>query len=384
MKDIIDYIKSFLTYGDLAAADQIGYTANKEEWPNYKVIVIPNGHLGKDIVLPNLSNIVPRLDKKTYIIENDIIYTTFFFISRAEELINPNRDEHGRFNAKYSILGQHNRLQIPLLDEYARSIMKLLDLPLPKAGFNHIYLTHDVDTIAHYRHLRGFVGGLLRDGWEAVLDSLQDIQKDPAYTFPWLVAQDRKVPNAESIYFIKDTPGKGFDYPQYNLHGKDFRRLKKYIEAHGATLGLHSSYYGTLPKFQISNFKFQIHRSHYLRCSIDQMQRLADAGITDDFTMAFPDMAGFRLQTTRAVRWINPLNFKLSPLTLHPLTVMDCTLSNANYMNLTETEAFYYCQQLFDKVRMHHGDLCLLWHNSNPAGNPWQKSIYKQLLELIG
>ena len=54
-----------------------------------------------------------------------------------------------------------------------------------------------------------------------------------------------------------------------------------------------------------------------------------------------------------------------------------------DYMNLTETEAFYYCQQLFDKVQMHHGDLCLLWHNSNPAGNPWQRSIYTQLLDLI-
>ena len=355
------------------------YTADKSEWPNYKVVIIPNDHLGKDIILPDFSNIAPLLEDKTYIIENDIIYTTFFFISRAEELLTTERDEHGRFNAKYSILGQNNRLQIPLLDEYARTILKLLELPLPKAGFNKIYLTHDVDTIANYRHLRGFIGGLLREGWDTVMKSVQDIQKDPAYTFPWLVWQDKKVPNAESIYFIKDTKGKGFDYPQYNLRGKDFLRLKKYLESNNARLGLHSSYYGTLPK----NNEFKLHRSHYLRCSIDQMQRLADAGITDDFTMSFPDMAGFRLQTTRAVRWINPKTMKLTNLTLHPLTVMDCTLSNANYMNLTETEAFYYCQQLFDKVQMHHGDLCLLWHNSNPAGNPWQHSIYTQLLDLI-
>ena len=113
------------------------------------------------------------------------------------------------------------------------------------------------------------------------------------------------------------------------------------------------------------------------------MQVLADAGFTDDFTMGFADQAGFRLQTTRAVRWINPKTMKLTSLTLHPLMVMDCTLSNDNYMGLTEDEAYYFCQRLFDKVKQHNGDLCLLWHNSNPAGNPWQKSIYTQLLELL-
>ena len=30
------------------------------------------------------------------------------------------------------------------------------------------------------------------------------------------------------------------------------------------------------------------------------------AGITDDFTMGYADIAGFRLGTCRSVRWINP------------------------------------------------------------------------------
>jgi hypothetical protein len=31
------------------------------------------------------------------------------------------------------------------------------------------------------------------------------------------MAQDKKVEEAESIYFVKDTPGNGKDYPQYDL-----------------------------------------------------------------------------------------------------------------------------------------------------------------------
>lgn len=381
MTEIIDYIKSFLTYGNTEAAKCIGYTKNPDEFKNYKLVIIPNGHLGKDIVLPFMGNLKPS-NSEAVIIRDDIIYTAFFFLSRAEELIVSERDEHGRFAAKYSLLGTHNRIQIPLLDEYARAVMKLLELPLPKSEFNHIYLTHDIDTIAHYRHLRGFVGGWLRDGMDPVLNALEDIKNDPAYTFPWLVRQDNKVKSAETIYFVKDTNGKGYDYPQYNLHGKDWIRLAKYLQSKNAKLGLHSSYYGFTHAAS-----FKLHRSHYLRCDMDNMQRLADAGITDDFTMGFPDQAGFRLQTSRAVRWINPKTMTLTPLILHPLIVMDGTLSQANYMNLTEDEAYFFCQRLFDKVRQNNGDLCLLWHNTSITRNPspvtYHTSLYPKLLALL-
>ena len=191
-QEILHYLKTFLTYGDEKAAKQIGYTTDKTLWQNYRVVIVPNGHLGKDIVYPTMEPLQITKEGKTYVIENDIIYAAFFFISRAEELIVSERDEHNRFLAKHSILGQHNNLQIPLLDEYARGVMKMLDLPLPPAEYDHIYLTHDIDTIAHYRHLRGFIGGWLTAGMDPVLDALEDIHLDPAYTFPWIIKQDKK------------------------------------------------------------------------------------------------------------------------------------------------------------------------------------------------
>ena len=216
-------------------------------------------------------------------------------------------------------------------------------------------------------------------GMDPVLDALEDIHLDPAYTFQWIIKQDKKIPEAQSIYFVKHTKGKGYDYPQYKLNGKDWKRLKAYLKRNKAQLGLHSSYYGEI----INPDHYTLHRSHYLRCDINQMQRLADAGITDDFTMGFADQAGFRLQTTRAVRWINPLTFNLTPLTLHPLTVMDCTLSNDNYMQLNEDEAYFLCEQLLTKVKMHHGDLCLLWHNHIFNKNTYHKALYTKVLDII-
>ena len=396
MKEIVDYIIQFLLYGHAEAAKQVGYTANEAEWQNYRVVIVPNGQLGKEIVMPELDccaveryavvgrSASPEDEAITrYIIRTDIVYNTFFFISRAEELINTQRDEHGRFLAKYSILGQNNRLMIPTVDEYARMLMKLLDLPLPTPSFSQIYLTHDVDTIAHYRHLRGAIGGIVRGEWRKVMASLRDIHNDPAFTFSWLIAQDKKVEGAERIYFVKDTMGKGYDYPQYKLDGKDFETAEQLIENSGAKIGWHGSYYGGDKANRLLGDKAGLHRSHYLRCSIDQMQRLAEVGVTDDFTMMFPDQVGFRLQTTRAVRWINPKTMTLTELVLHPLTVMDCTLSNSNYMNLSEDEAYFECQRLFDKVHQNAGEVVILWHNTIIADNGYHRSLYPKLLNLL-
>ena len=390
MSDIIQYIITFLLYNNEAVVNQVGYTADESQWSNYRVVIVPNGHLGNKIVAPDLEEVkvesigeTDKEDKKRWIIHTDIIYNTFFFISRAEELINSQRDEHGRFLAKYSILGQQNRLMIPTVDEYARMLMKMLDLPLPVPSFSKIYLTHDVDSIDHYRHLRGAIGGILRSQWRNVLASLRDIHNDPAFTFSWLISQDKKVEGAECIYFVKDTTGKGYDYPQYKLDGKDFETVQQLIENSGAKIGWHGSYYGGRLKVKSERLKVRLHRSHYLRCSLDRMQELVDMGAKEDFTMMFPDHVGFRLQTTRAVRWINPKTMTLTNLVLHPLTVMDCTLSNANYMNLSEDEAYFECQRLLEKIHQNAGEVVLLWHNTIIADNGYHRSLYPKLLSLL-
>ncbi len=395
MEEIIEYIISFLLYGSSEAATMVGYTADENEWNRYRIVIVPNGHLGKDIVYPSMDNphaeMIERDGRTIAIVRNDLVYNTFFFVSRAEEIINTKRDEHDRFAAKDSILGQQNRLQIPIVDEYARFLTKTLErlctdageecpTGLPSAGFSAINLTHDVDTIAHYRHLRGMLGGIKRGHISEVKDSLLAIENDPAYTFPWLVEQDEQVrrvhPQTRMIYFMKHTRGRGYDYPQYRLCGRDYKSLEQMLLRHGASIGLHSSYYGEIRQ------PMALHRSHFLRCSIRQMQCLADFGITDDYTMGFADVAGFRLQTTRPVRWINPETMTLTNLVLHPLTVMDCTLSNANYMNLSEDEAYYYCQRLIDKVRQNGGELTLLWHN-HIFEEEYHKNLYSEILQYI-
>ncbi len=86
MKEIIEYIIAFLLYGNKEASKQVGYTADESQWKDYRVVIVPNGHLGGEIVMPELSEVKgERLEAKgtehqTWIIRTDIVYNTFFFI----------------------------------------------------------------------------------------------------------------------------------------------------------------------------------------------------------------------------------------------------------------------------------------------------------------
>ena len=64
-------------------------------------------------------------------------------------------------------------------------------------------------------------------------------------------------------------------------------------------------------------------------------------------------------------------------------TVTATALSNDNYMNLSEDEAYFLCERLIAKVKMHHGDLCLLWHNNRFTPDSYHRSLYTQIINYL-
>lgn len=129
-----------------------------------------------------------------------------------------------------------------------------------------------------------------------------------------------------------------------------------------------------------------LNRHHYLASrEPEDLTKLIKAGITDDFTMGYADVSGFRLGTCRPVKWINPMTRQLTSLTLHPLSVMDCTLSESQYMGLSPDEAYQYCAELVREIRQHRGEIVWLWHNTSFAGteSDYHKKLYVRLLNLL-
>ena len=422
MQKVIDYIIQFLIR-DEHKAHHVGYCSDKTQWSKYKVVIVPSNFFNDNIYgtqqsMPSLplqeiegipflygTPLIEKIDN-TIICHADIIASTYFLISRYEEYINPNsnRDPHGRYIGKHSVPAQARFIHRPIVEEYGELLRNLLQqagiplLPIPQQ-INHIYLTHDIDSITNYRRIRGLIGGILRrENITTILKSLININNDPAYTFPWILNQDNQLPQATQIYFVKAArQASGLDRPAYNLVGKNFTHLKKEIltSSPKAIFGLHASYKsGNIPdiisderkllQYAIENQQITTSRHHYLRSlQPNDMEALIDARITDDYTMGYADIAGFRLGTCRAVRFINPATRKLTSLTLHPLTIMDCTLSEPHYMNLTYKEALSYSQTLINETKQHNGDLCLLWHNTRFTNNDYHSQLYSQIIKSL-
>ena len=422
MSKIIDYIIQFLIR-DEHNAHHVGYCNDKTQWSKYKVVIVPSNFFDDDIYgtqksmpslpLQEIEGIpllfgTPKIEKfeNTIICHADIIASTYFLISRYEEFINPNtnRDTHGRYIGKQSIPAKANFIHRPIIEEYGELLRNLLEqigisLPPIPQKINYIYLTHDVDSITNYRRLRGLIGGILRrENLITILKSLINIKNDPAYTFTWILRQDNLLPTATQIYFIKATRNAtGFDRPTYNLQGKNFKYLIKEIlkSSPNAIFGLHASYKsGDTPdiihdeqrllQYAIENQQVTTARHHYLRSlQPNDMESLIDAHITDDFTMGYADVAGFRLGTCRPVRFINPKTKRLTSLTLHPLTMMDCSLSETHYMNLNYKEALSYAQTLIKQTQKYNGDLCLLWHNTRFSNDNYHSQLYSQIIKSL-
>lgn len=403
MKEIIDYIKQFLLFGNVTLLNSLGYTSDRQLWNRYRVVIVPNGLIGDKSVEWQDRELVtsPQVEQEnqTWIIHDDLIYLSLYCLSLAGEhlerpLSDACRDIYERMPSTESAIGKRHFQLRPIVDEYATLVSRLVGAAMPTPGIQHIVLTHDVDSLCRYRHLRGCLGGIRRGQLVGVVKSILNRENDPLFTFRWMHQQDRRVEGAEIIYFIKAGNGQGYDYPQYNLQGNDFRALLDSLNSEKVRIGLHGSYQAAKElSYESEKHKLEksiredvtLHRNHYLRIiSYEDLQSLAEADITDDYTIGWADHVGFRLGTTRPVRWINPITFQLTGLVLHPQSIMDGTLSDNHYMNIQSLDqAFEVCRSVIETIEKYNGELVLLWHNSIFAEQNYHKDLYMKVINSL-
>lgn len=435
MNEIISYIIKFLIGGENPGEllSLVGYTSDINKISNYRVVIVPShffsdGVYGTDASLPALpldeiEGIPllfgsPKIEwvNDVLVVYADIVASAYFLLTRYEEIRKRNiRDEHGRFPGKQSLPYKSGFLHRPIVDEYGKLLRKWLREARvskaidPQPEIKKIWLTHDVDAPYYCRTLRNLCRETLKGvgflkAWKMFTGELKD---DPYYTFPWLLEQGEDLKNVvghdrcESILFFKDGGTSIYDKPHYHILSKDLQELLHLCETAHAHIGLHSSYdAGITPSLVASEKnalekhtgkKITFNRHHYLASrEPEDMDWLEKAGITDDFTIGYADIAGFRLGTSRPVHWINPENRRISPLLLHPLTIMDCSLNEPNYMGFGYEEALVYALQLIEKVTESNGELILLWHNDAVATNAklavsvdWHRTFFNSIIKEL-
>ena len=425
MKNAAAYILRFLL-GNTCTPEilsRIGYSS-KETDERYSLIIRPSsffddGLYGTVASLPRLPLKTidgipflygePKIEWQgdTLILSADLVASAYFFLTGYEACIRKEaRDQYGRFPGKESVAFRCGFLHRPIVDEYGQLLRRYLretgiDISEPSAQIRKIYLTHDLDIPYYYRTLKGIARGCLIDKqYGLTLRSYLNKKYDPAYTYPWIIRQNKQLIKSigtnrcESLFFFKSTGKCQEDKPVHNVFSKDIQHIFRLCRANHVRIGLHTSYSAGIHPEEIINEKERLkkashtpitdNRHHFLTCrEMNDLSYLVTAGITDDFTMGYADVAGFRLGTCRPVRWINVANKSVYPLTLHPLTLMDRTL-DSKYMNLSYEEAIHCALELIDATERHSGDLTLLWHNTSICEpSSYQKTLYQLLLSNL-
>ena len=427
MKDIIHYIIRFLIGEEISdeIVQAVGYTSDRNLYQHYKLVIVPSSFFNESVYgtpasMPKLplqeienvpllfgSNKVEWVGN-TWVVHADVIASTFFLITRYEEIIRKDvRDEHGRFPGKESLLYRAGCIHRPIVDKYRillRRWLRQVHLQVPEIEnqIQKVWLTHDVDSPFYCRTLRNVIretvkgAGLIQAGkWY-----LGSLEKDPYYTFPWMFEQTEQLKKVigdqrcHSLLFFKAGGKSTQDRPVYSLRSKDLKRLLALCRDQKALIGLHSSYSAGKNPELIQTEKdllekqlgvtITYNRHHYLACREPRdVEELEKSGITDDFTMGYADVSGFRLGTCYPVRWINPETFRLTQLTLHPLIIMDCTLNEPKYMGLSYDKAEALCTRLLEEVKKVGGEIVLLWHNTSFQKNIQESYHCKLYLYLL-
>jgi len=404
----------------------IGYSSDSACYSNFKVVIYPSGFFDDriygtfvsepDMPVKNIEGVPflfgePDVEciKGAIVVNADLVASAYFLISRYEEKLRRDvRDEHGRFPGRESLPYKAGFIDRPIVDEYGKLLRKWLrqsgiDIKEPPSSIKKVNLTHDVDSPFYCRTLRNVARIALSEQnlINAIRDKNKPVEQDLYYTFPWMFERNRILQdrigrdNCESFVFFRAGGNTAQDKPHYDLRGKDIRSLIDLCRKNDVTIGLHSSYQaGREPSLILSEKKnledacgmeITQNRHHFLASrEPEDMEYLEKAGITDDYTIGYSDVAGFRLGTSYPVRYINPTTCHLSSLTLHPLTIMDCTLDEQKYMNLSAEEAEEYCQKLINNVRNVNGELTLLWHNTSAvAGCGYLRELYEKIINSI-
>ena len=344
----------------------------------------------------------------------DIFGSSYFMLSRYEELVIKGRDIHNRFPAYLSVAKKNGFLDRPLIDEYIIVLKKIFlliwpDLQLKRTAFK-MYLSHDVDEPSRYgfknnfKALKSMVSDVIRKrdfknpflnitGKLSINSSLSS--RDPFNTFDWLMDTSESFDLKSAFFFITSHSNKIFD-GDYSIEHPSIRRLIKAICDRGHEVGLHPSY-GTYNKVGLIKEEKKIldkilldlgieqkkigGRMHFLRFEMPTtLVEWERADLNYESSMGYADEAGFRCGTCFDYQAFNPLEGKKLKVIVRPLIAMECSVIDKRYMNCGVGEkALSIFTSLKQACMNVGGNYTLLWHNSRLDSNE-MRNLYFNVL----
>lgn len=334
-------------------------------------------------------------------IAQDIFSLAFFYLTRYEEYRDYPKDQHGRFQSKYSLSINQHIAHLPIVDLWIQHFCALVNDQYSTSWKLKPYrspsMTLDIDQPYAFKHkgIRKYLGAL-RDIGKLDLATLSTRMKeivlgqDPFDTYEYLESQMAKYDCRPHIFILnKYNPPLDLNH----LAGKKELGLIIDRMSSWAELGIHPSLsagqHSTHIKQEIESLRqltssdsIRCSRQHYLKIDLPHTYRaLEECDITDDYSMGYPDQVGFRAGTARAYRWYDLKEERESKLNIHPMMVMDVTLRY--YLGLSPDQAIELYDEILQNCLNVSATCISLWHNSNLSKaygwQPW-KRVFEHML----
>ncbi len=314
----------------------------------------------------------------------DIFAASFYLLSRYEEYLHHKKDSYGRYAYENSLAFKEGFLHLPLINIWLADFKKVLKEKFPQFTIHHspftFQPTYDIDEAYAYKY-KGFlrtIGGhakaKLTGEWFRLIERpkvLLGKKQDPYDAYQWMddLHKEHKV---QPIYFFL-VAGANSKYDKNILpaHPAMQQLIKQHAEKY--MVGLHPSWQSgddkSLLKKELkilasaTGREITSSRQHYIRLTLPQTYRqLMDAGITDDYSMGYGSINGFRASVASAFYWYDLEKEETTPLLLHPFCFME---ANSFF------EQKYSAEQALEEMRHYYG-ICKsvngtfisIWHNT--------------------
>ncbi len=360
----------------------------------------------------------PGLQKKDnqIHINLDIFGSAFFMLSRYEEFVKTDRDNHSRFPATASIAHKEGFLDRPIINEYLEILCCCLSEVWPKTSYKkrnrNNFITCDVDwpfepALYSFVHcLKKIARSLIKEkNFKKALDTGVTffakrlgltVEDNYRNAISWMMDVNEKAGNQIAFYFITHNTS-SLD----TLDDKDFdtlrmRSLLNEISSRGHEIGIHPGYetfrnLKTLEK-TVVNLKTILKeenigqkviggRQHFLRWDVKHTPYIWDKmGIDYDTSLSFADKPGFRCGVCYEFSMYDLENRRKLLLKQKPLIVMECSIIASRYEGMGYSEDSLKRFMYFKEVtRKFNGTFTLLWHNSH-FENEQDKYFYESLI----
>lgn len=314
----------------------------------------------------------------------DIFAATFYLLSRYEEYLPHQKDSYGRYAHENSLAFREGFLNLPLINVWLGNFKKILKEKFPglavqSSSFKFLP-TYDIDEAFAFKNkgLVRTVGGIARSimnrEWPMVnerINVLREKGQDPYDAYEWM---DRlhKRNDLRPMYFFHVAIEQGkYDKNISPTHPAMKELIKQHAEKY--PIGIHPSWASgdeeSLLNKEIgileatSGKKINSSRQHYIRFALPQtFRRLIAAGITDDYSMGYGSINGFRASVTSSFYWYDLKKEQQTNLLLHPFCFMEAnSFFEQKYL---PQRAYEEMMHYYNAVKAVNGTLITIWHNS--------------------